>query len=200
VNGSVGSFVQTFAAAAVVGLPGGFVVLLAVTRSMTGSLEALREAMERVRDGHLDVRADVGVAARRARGDGAGAQPHGGGAAGVAGAPAGLPGRPGTAGSGAHPGAARSPGPAGAGGKAVRGEPAGGRGCARAQQPPDLRPRLRAAAGVRPRAPRSPPCLRGHRGAGGGSGPPDRPHSSPSPARSRRSGRWWTSTRWCTPP
>jgi len=60
VNDSVVSFVQTFSAAAVVGLLGGFLVLLALTRSMTASLESLREAMERVRDGRLDARVEVG--------------------------------------------------------------------------------------------------------------------------------------------
>ncbi|MDR7606850.1 MAG: ATP-binding protein [Armatimonadota bacterium] len=60
VNASVVSFVQTFSAAAVVGLLGGFLVLLTLTRSMTASLEALREAMERVRDGRLDARVEVG--------------------------------------------------------------------------------------------------------------------------------------------
>lgn len=60
VNDSVVSFVQTFSAAAVVGLLGGFLVLLALTRTMTASLESLREAMERVRDGRLDARVEVG--------------------------------------------------------------------------------------------------------------------------------------------
>jgi signal transduction histidine kinase len=60
VHDSVVSFVQTFSAAAVVALLAGFVALLALTRAMTASLETLREAMDRVREGRLDVRVEVG--------------------------------------------------------------------------------------------------------------------------------------------
>ncbi len=60
VQDSVVSFVQTFSAAAVVALLAGFVALLALTRAMTASLETLREAMDRVREGRLDVRVEVG--------------------------------------------------------------------------------------------------------------------------------------------
>jgi len=60
VNDSVLSFVRAFSTAAVGALVAGFLVLLAVTGSMTASLEALRTAMERVRDGHLDARVPVG--------------------------------------------------------------------------------------------------------------------------------------------
>ncbi len=60
VNGSVLSFVQTAAAAAVAGLLVGFVALVALTRTMTRSLEELRDAMEQVGRGQLRVRVDVG--------------------------------------------------------------------------------------------------------------------------------------------
>ncbi len=60
VNDSVVSFVQTLSAAAVVALLGGFLLVAAVTRNVTSSLDALRAAMDRVREGRLDVRVDVG--------------------------------------------------------------------------------------------------------------------------------------------
>jgi len=60
VQDSVVSFVQAFSAAAVAALLVGFVGLVFLTRAMTASWETLREAMDRVREGRLDVRVEVG--------------------------------------------------------------------------------------------------------------------------------------------
>lgn len=59
VNESVVSFVETLSAASLFALLVGFVVVAAVTRAVTGSLEALRDGMDRVRQGSLDVQVQI---------------------------------------------------------------------------------------------------------------------------------------------
>jgi len=55
VNESVVSFVETLSAASLFALLVGFLVVAAVTRAVTASLDALRDGMDRVRQGRLDV-------------------------------------------------------------------------------------------------------------------------------------------------
>jgi signal transduction histidine kinase len=60
VNESVVSFVETLSAASLFALLVGFLVVVAVTRAVTASLDALRDGMDRVRQGSLDVQVRVG--------------------------------------------------------------------------------------------------------------------------------------------